>query len=76
MALLSQDRLTELPKTTSRFCTLSSLSPSCPKPQAASVLVTRWKIGGTGRKTETDPDHFLLMLRKDFQTQHRDVVLT
>ena len=49
MALLSQERLTGWPKTTSRFSIMSSLSsPSCPRPQAASLLVTRWKTGGTG----------------------------
>lgn len=48
MALLSQERLTGWPKTTSRFSIMSSLSsPSCPRPQAASLLVTRWKTGGT-----------------------------
>lgn len=51
MALLSQDRLTGWPKTTSSFSTMSSLpSLSCPRPQAASLFVTRWKTGGTGKK--------------------------
>lgn len=53
MALLSQDRLTGWPRTTSSLSTMSSLSSSsCPKPQAASLFVTLWKTGGTG---ETRP---------------------
>lgn len=48
MALLSQDRLIWWLRTTSTFSTISSLSsPSCPRPQDASLLFTRWKIGGT-----------------------------
>lgn len=51
IALLSQDRLTGRPKTTSSLSTMSTLSsPSCPRPQAASLLVTLWKTGGTGEK--------------------------
>lgn len=51
MALLSQDRLTGWPRTTSSRSTMSSLSSlSCPRPQAASLFVTLWKTGGTGEK--------------------------
>lgn len=48
MALLSQDKVIGWLRTTSTFSTISSLSsPSCPRPQAASLLFTRWKTGGT-----------------------------
>ena len=53
MALLSQDRLMGCPRTTSVFSvmSLSSWPPSSSsslRPQAASLLTTRWNTGGTG----------------------------